>query len=97
MGQGTKPSWCVEPHIHVSMVKRGTGSTIDPTGYLRKRKMPPPRWVQECDHYVLRWLVGSFEMFTLLAWDDVYEFLRYINTIVVIYVYNSAKLYNVAW
>ena len=59
IGQGIRPSWCSESHIHVAMIKTTTNKTIDPTGYLRKRKMPPPRWVQECDHYILRWLVGA--------------------------------------
>ena len=26
--------------------------------------MPPPRWVQECDHYLLKWLVS--DLFTWL-------------------------------
>ena len=53
------PSWCPEPHVFVAMVKTSSNSPIDPTGFLRKRSMPAPRWVQKCDHYVLRWLVGD--------------------------------------
>ena len=59
LGQGVPPSWCRDPHVHIALVKTDTGTAIDPTGYLRKRKMPPPRWVQECDHYVLRWMVST--------------------------------------
>ena len=59
VGQGIKPSWCSEPHIHVAMIKTDSNKTVDPTGYLRMRKMPPPRWIQHCDHYVLRWLVST--------------------------------------
>ncbi|KAI0212793.1 hypothetical protein LSAT2_002234, partial [Lamellibrachia satsuma] len=58
IGVGRKPDYCSKAHIHMAMVKTGTSRTIDPTGYLRKRKMPTPKWVQECDHFVLVWKVG---------------------------------------
>ena len=59
IGVGRMPDYCNDPHIHMAMVKTGTSRTINPTGYLRKRKMPPPKWVQECDHFVLVWRVSS--------------------------------------
>ena len=59
VGKGIKAWWCSESHIHVAMIKTDTNKTIDPTGYLRMRKMPPPKWRQQCDHYVLRWLVSA--------------------------------------
>ncbi|KAI0234744.1 hypothetical protein LSAT2_014923 [Lamellibrachia satsuma] len=55
VGRGVTPQWCSDTHIHVAMVKTGTVEEIDPTGYLRKRNMPPPEWVQNCDHYILHW------------------------------------------
>lgn len=64
IGWGRKPDfrYCSDPHIHMAMVKTGTNRVIDPTGYLRKRKMPPPEWIQECDHYVFVWKVGSAKL-----------------------------------
>ena len=62
IGVGRKPDYCSKAHIHMAMIKTGTSRTIDPTGYLRKRKMPTPKWVQECDHFVLVWKVGSHKL-----------------------------------
>ena len=50
---GRKPDCCSDPHIHMAMVETGLSRMIDPTEYLRKRKVPPPKWVQEYDHFVL--------------------------------------------
>ncbi|KAI0239587.1 hypothetical protein LSAT2_009687 [Lamellibrachia satsuma] len=57
VGRGVTPQWCSDTHIHVAMVKTGTVEEIDPTGYLRKRNMPLPEWVQNCNHYILHWKV----------------------------------------
>ncbi|KAK2165104.1 hypothetical protein NP493_1383g00012 [Ridgeia piscesae] len=70
LGQGITPSWCRDPHVHVALVKIDKGTVIDPTGYLRKRKMPPPHWVQECDHYTLRWLGETISQGKILGEPD---------------------------
>ena len=59
VGRGVTPQWCSDIHIHVAMVKTGTVEEIDPTGYLRKRNMPPPKGGQNCNHYILHWKVGT--------------------------------------
>ncbi|KAK2165039.1 hypothetical protein NP493_1368g00012 [Ridgeia piscesae] len=70
LGQGITPTWCRDPHVHVALVKIDKGTVVDPTSYLRKRKMPPPRWVQECDLYTLRWLDETVSQGKILGEPD---------------------------
>ena len=58
IGTVVSPPHCSDPHIHVSMIKMTDGGYIDPSRYTERRPMPPPEWIQECDHYVLRFLVS---------------------------------------
>ena len=51
-------SWCSVGHIHVSMRANNSDEYIDPSRFKRKRKMPPPEWIETCDHYELVWLVS---------------------------------------
>lgn len=57
-----KPTWCADKHIHLSM-RKIDGDWIDPTKYLKKRKMPPPKWREYCDFYVLKWKVCKTQLF----------------------------------
>ena len=59
IGIVTKATSCLQGHIHMSMRKTNvTGDYIDPSKYLERREMPLPKWVEECDHYTLIWLVS---------------------------------------
>ena len=61
IGKVKSASWCSDDHIHLAMVNVKKLTVIDPSIYIRKRDMPRPKWVQECDHYKLVWLVsGTF-------------------------------------
>ena len=59
IGTLTKPpgNGCNDAHIHLSLKKMTDGGYIDPSRYMERRRMPPPKWIQECDHYLLVWLV----------------------------------------
>ncbi|XP_078660674.1 uncharacterized protein LOC144905141 [Branchiostoma floridae x Branchiostoma belcheri] len=55
LGRATS-SGCTPNSIHLAMRKVGTTEYIDPTRYLEKRIMPKPKWIQECDDYLVKLL-----------------------------------------
>ena len=59
IGTVSKANWCADGHVHLSL-RKGTDEYISPERYMEKRKMPPPEWVQECDHYLLVWKVRHY-------------------------------------
>ena len=58
IGSVAAPGWCHDGHVHLSVLKLGDdGGYIDPSRHMERREMPPPKWRQECDHYILVWKV----------------------------------------
>ena len=60
IGTVANTSWCQTPHLHVAMRRLGSGNYVDPTDYVRKRKMKTPKWHQDCDRFVLIFLVSMW-------------------------------------
>ena len=58
IGVITTPKHCNDGHVHVSMRKvNGGNKYIDFSKYMERRPMPKPQWIQECNHYMLMFLV----------------------------------------
>ena len=63
IGKVAAPGWCKDGHVHLSVLKLGDdGGYIDPSRHMERREMPPPKWRQECDHYILVWKVLPFRV-----------------------------------
>ena len=60
IGTVAEPSGCSDPHIHVSLRKKGSKNYIDPSRYVERREIPIPKWVPECDRYLMVYKVSIF-------------------------------------
>ena len=94
----TDPPWCSDKaYVHVAMRREGTENYIDPTDYVRKRKMIKPKWEKGCDRYILIFKVGCVNGVALVfIMSYSANYIRY-NTLTGQACFNETQCLNIIW
>ena len=73
IGKTTAPGWCSDPHLHVALRQVTFSGTnkVDVSKYVNKRPFAMPKWVEDCDNYILVWQVRMHKILSSTMVDAI--------------------------